>query len=137
MLKANYHSKYNTIDKNNKGIVMFRYLVSGKPEELAQYKTAQGDFFRENEEGNAMYFTQNYIGDHISLGITSKGKVYADTAPLDKINSLCSRYPGILGVAIAQLGAQQILGNLMGSGATIQQPVDQLPTQEENGKLDE
>lgn len=117
-LKAKFHSKYNTVDKNGAGIVMFRYLVSGKADDMAKYKTAQGEYYRENDEKIPMYFTPNYVGDNITLGITAKGKVYTDTASLDKINSLCTRYPGLLGTAIAQLGAQQILGNLVGN-ATI------------------
>lgn len=140
MLKANYHSKYNTVDKNGKGIVMFRYLVTGKPEELAQYKAAQGDFFRENEEGRAMFFTPNYNGDNITLGITSKGKVYADTAELDKLSSLVNRYPGALGTAIANLGAQKILSGL-GSGAstgtTAQIATAANESADDSGKLDE
>lgn len=111
-MKAKYHSKYNTVDKNGKGIVMFRYLVSGSDESMAQFKKAQGDFYRENEEGVAMFFTPRYHGDNVSLGVTTKGKVYADTAAFDKLDSLVKQYPGALGQEIAKLGAAQILGDL-------------------------
>lgn len=111
-MKIKYHSKYNTVDKNGKGIVMFRYQVTGTEEQLRQYKAAQGEHYRENEEGIALFFTPNYVGDNGSLGITAKGKVYADTAAFDKLNSLVSRYPGMLGQEIAKLGAAQLLADL-------------------------
>lgn len=118
MTKIKFHSKYNTVDKNGKGIVMFRYSVSGSAEEINQYKAAQGDYYRENEEGTPLYFTPNYVGDNGSLGITAKGKVYADTSAFDKLNSMVSRYPGVLGQEIAKLGAAQLLGSLLNSGAS-------------------
>lgn len=121
-MKAKFHSKYNTVDKNGKGIVMFRYLVSGTQEELKQYKAAQGEFYRENDEKVPMFFSPNFTGNNISLGITSKGKVYADTSSLDKVNSLVSRYPGVLGEQIAKLGAQQLLGDLLGNAGTVSAP---------------
>jgi hypothetical protein len=116
MLKATYHSKYNTINKNNQPTVVFRYIVSGTESELADYKTAVGDKFRPSDDGRPFFFSTAWNGDVVNLGIAQKtGKVYMDTAPLDKLNSLVSRYPGALGNAMAQLGAAQILGNLGGS----------------------
>lgn len=124
-MKAKYHSKYNTVDKNSNGIVMFRYIVSGTEEQLAAYKKAQGDYYRENEEGQPMFFTPRFISDNLNLLISSKGKVFADTAELDKLNSLVNQYPGALGNALAQIGANKILGQTQSAGAVaVTAPVD-------------
>lgn len=122
-MKIKYHSKYNTVDKNGKGIVMFRYTVSGSDEQLEAFKAAQGEFFRAGDDGQPLFFTPNYIGETGSLGITAKGKIYADTAAIDKAVSLINRYPGQLGQEIAKLAAAQLLGNMgSGSSATVSAP---------------
>lgn len=52
------------------------YTVSGTPEELANYKAAQGEYYQE-EEGNPLYFTKNISeGKSFNLAISSNNNVY-------------------------------------------------------------
>lgn len=138
-MKAKFHSKYNTTDKNGKGIVMFRYIVSGTESELQAYKEAQADFYRESDDGQPYFFTPNWTGDNITLGITSKGKVFADTANIDKGVSLMNRYPGQLGQEIAKLLAAQLMSGATGQSAasTLASAPAQQEASGEEGKLDE
>ena len=64
--------KYINAKKN----LVFRYIVTGTPEELADYKAVKGAFVREDTQKNILFFTTRGIGQEGQLRKTSDGKDY-------------------------------------------------------------
>ena len=95
---------------------VFVYAVSGTPEQIAAFKTAQGDNIREAEDGTPLYFTTRYSGENISLGINQKGGVFVDNSEFKKANSLVKQYGGNLGQEMAKAAAAKLIG---GGGSTV------------------
>lgn len=61
--------------KSAKGNDVFRYIVSGTPEELAAYKTAKDSFYREDEAlKQPLFFSSRNVGKEAELRKTSDGK---------------------------------------------------------------
>jgi len=97
------------------------YTVTGTADELVKYKASQGEAFREDEEGNNLWFTTKVLPPTVKLGISQKTqKVYADTSEGDRINTLANQYQGPLGTAIAQIGARQIMDRIFGTSQPAQ-----------------
>ena len=85
-LSGNYRKKIT-------GTLVFRYQVSGTPEEIQQYSDAQGDnLVMDETTGKPLYFTTRYVSDNIKLLITSEGKVATDDTEIAKIASLVESY---------------------------------------------
>lgn len=113
--------------RNEKGTLVFRHEVSGTPEELAAYKKAQGEFYRESEDERKvpMWFSSRFYGNTVKLGISQKsGQVFADTSEFDAAASLANQFTGNLGTAIANQLAAKILGNLGGNTVAAEAPVE-------------
>ena len=104
--------------RSKNGNVTFVYKVTGKASELEQYKAIQGDFYRESEEGDALWFTTKCIGDTGTLIITTNGKVVPDMSAFDRANSLAEQYGGNLGQELARGAAQALLGTAPAPAAT-------------------
>jgi hypothetical protein len=96
--------------RSKNGNATFVYTVKGSQEDLAAYKEAQGNFFRENEHGVPLWFTTRFIGNTGTLVITSNGNIVPDMSQFDKAASLAEQYGGNFGQELAQASAQQILG---------------------------
>lgn len=105
--------KANGSYRNAKGNIVFRYLVSGSNAELDAYKAAQGDLYRETEDGHPIWFTTRYIGEEGRLIFTSKGTVVADTSVFDKAASIAAQYGGNLGDTLIKEMVGGMLGNFM------------------------
>lgn len=121
-LNARIHPTLPTYVSKN-GNDTFVYLVTGDATSLKALKKAKGKFYRE-EDGVALFFTTDFVGDNAKLIITTKGKVIADKSAFKKAASLASQYDGPLGTAIAQQAAAQLLGI---ASPTVAQPIDAVP----------
>lgn len=110
-MKARKLGSYKKIGKDNKPYTVFRYAVSGTPEQLAAYEKAQGANFRKDEQsGSPLWFTTRYAGETCDLIITAKGQVIADMSKFDAAASLANQYGGSLGTELAKAAAAQLMG---------------------------
>jgi hypothetical protein len=125
MLKATIITSFKAIAKTGtrKGQSIDRHLysVAGTPEELAAFKTAMGNFYAEDADGKALYYSNNFAGNTATLIISKGGKVNPDMSEFVRASSLATQFPGALGDAIAAKAADQLLG----SSHTAPQPVAQ------------
>ena len=96
--------------RSKNGNPTFVYSVAGQKTELEAFKKAQGDYYREDEDGNALWFTTRFIGDEGNLLITSNGNVVPDMSEFDKQASLVAQYGGNFGDILAK-DAIKKLGN--------------------------
>ena len=96
--------------RSPKGNPVFVYSVSGSESDLAAYKEAQGEHFRTDDNGNALWFTTRCVGDNGSLIITTKGNIVPDMSKFDQAASLAAQYGGNFGDALANMTAASILG---------------------------
>lgn len=99
------------------GNKVFVYAVSGSKEQLAKFKEAQGDNYREAEDGTPLWFTTRSVGANGELIITTNGKIVPDMSAFDNAASLAKQYGGNLGEELAKHAVAQLLGN------TAQSPV--------------
>lgn len=108
---------------SKKGNTTFVYTVDGSKEELANYKKAQGKFYREADgkgaepAGTPLYFTTRYVGEQGKLVISNSGNVVADMSEFRKAQSLSEQFGGNFGQEIAKVSALNILGNTTRKGA--------------------
>jgi hypothetical protein len=96
--------------RSKKGNPTFVYAVNAG-EQLEAFKKSQGDYYREDEEGNALWFTTRYIGEEGMLMITSNGNVVPDMSEFDKQASLVSQYGGNFGDILAKDGIDKLKGD--------------------------
>jgi hypothetical protein len=107
-----YKSVFPHTDKN--GIVRDRFVfeVEGSEKDLAQYKTAQGDFYSEDKKsGKPLFYSFNCAVDGSKLVITEKGKVFVDDSEMRKAKSIVSQFGGNLGAEYARAMANKLAGN--------------------------
>jgi hypothetical protein len=97
--------------RSKKGTPTFVYSVSGTKEQLAAFKKAQGDYYREDESGTPLFFTTRYIGEEGTLMITSNGNLVPDMSEFDKQASLVAQYGGNFGDALAKQGVNKLKGS--------------------------
>lgn len=112
MLKGKYQRQY----VNDKGNLVFVYELTGKKEDLAQYKEIQGDFHREDKDsGNPLYFSSKSLGNECTLVFTQNGKVVPDMSELNHVASLAEQFSNTpLGAEIARAAAQKIVAGITG-----------------------
>lgn len=120
-LKARFSGNY----RSKMGNTTFRYVVTGTKKELAAYAEAQGEYYREDEDGNALFFTTRYTGDNVDLIITNAGNVVVDNSTVAKMESIVGQSSGLIQMELAKLAAGHIMSNLLGVGST---PVAATPT---------
>lgn len=92
------------------GNKVFVYAVTGNKADLEKYKTAQGEQYREAEDGTPLWFTVRCVGDSGKLIITTNNRVVPDMSAYDQAASLAAQYGGNLGSELAKLAAKQLLG---------------------------
>ena len=116
-MKVNYKNQY----KRN-GKVQFVYTVTGTESELDQYAEAKGDYLvTDDESGQPLWFSRDYIGESGSLIFTSKGGVVADMAEFEKAASLASRFGGNLGSEIAAQAVAKLMSTTSSAKSTVKQ----------------
>lgn len=96
---------------SKKGNKTFVYTVSGSKEQLEKYKAAQGENYREAEDGTPLWFTTRSVGASGELIITTTGKIVPDMSAFDNAASLAKQYGGNLGAELAKHAVAQLLGN--------------------------
>lgn len=128
-MKISFERSYRSTNGNT----TFVYSVKGNESDLSAFKKAQGEFYRENENGQALWFTTRYCGDSADLIITTNGKIVPDMSAFDKASSLAAQYGGDFGQQLAMAAAQNIIG---AGGNAPQAPAPQTPTQESAEGLD-
>lgn len=104
------------------GNKVFVYAVSGSKEQLEKFKTAQGENYREAEDGTPLWFTTRSVGNNGELIITTNGKVVPDMSSFDQAASLAKQYGGNLGEELAKHAAAQLLGKPTGDSTPQAQP---------------
>jgi hypothetical protein len=95
---------------SKQGNKVFVYAVSGTKEQLEKFKTASGEFYREDEQGNPLWFTTRSVGNAGELVITTNGKIVPDMSKFDQAASLAKQYGGNLGEELAKHAAAALLG---------------------------
>jgi len=96
--------------RSKNGNATFVYGVSGNATDLDAFKVAQGDYYRESDEGQPLWFTTRCIGKIGKLIITTNGNVVPDMSAFDQAASLAEQYGGNFGEQLAKSAAQAILG---------------------------
>jgi hypothetical protein len=96
--------------RSKNGNPTFVYGVSGKASDLEAFKSAQGDYYREDSDGSPLWFTTRCVGQTGKLIITTNGNVVPDMSAYDQAASLASQYGGNFGAELAKSAAQAILG---------------------------
>lgn len=98
--------------RSKNGNTTFVYNVEGTPTQVAEFKTAQGDFYREDDKtGKPLWFTTRCIGNTGKLVITSKGKVVPDMSAFEQAASLAKQFGGNFGNELAKASVAKLLGN--------------------------
>lgn len=118
--------------RSKNGNTTFVYAVSGNSEDLAAFKTAQGEFYREDDKGTPLWFTTRCIGQTGKLIITTNGNIVPDMSQFDQAASLAKQYGGDLGQELAKAAAAQLLGgHAISAPATahVDTPVEELEIQ--------
>jgi len=96
--------------RSKNGNATFVYVVSANATDLASFKEAQGDFYREDDKGQPLWFTTRCIGNTGKLIITTNGNIVPDMSAFDQAASLAEQYGGNFGEQLAKSAAQAILG---------------------------
>lgn len=96
--------------RSKNGNPTFVYGVTGNASDLDAFKTAQGDYYREDADGTALWFTTRCVGQVGQLIITTNGNVVPDMSAYDQAASLAAQYGGNFGAELAKSAAQAILG---------------------------
>jgi hypothetical protein len=95
--------------RSSKGNTVFVYTVKGNESQIAAYKTAQGDNYRESEDGTPLWFTTRCIGKTGTLIITAKGKIVPDMSAFEQAASLAAQFGGNFGQELAKATVNQLL----------------------------
>lgn len=96
--------------RSKNGNPTFVYGVTGNASDLDAFKTAQGDYYREDSDGTPLWFTTRCVGQVGQLIITTNGNIVPDMSAYDQAASLASQYGGNFGAELAKSAAQAILG---------------------------
>ena len=97
--------------RSKNGNPTFVYGVSGNGNDLASFKEAQGDYYREDENGTPLWFTTRCVGDSGKLIITTNGNIVPDMSAFDQAASIAAQYGGNFGQELAKQAAQSIFGS--------------------------
>jgi len=109
--KNNMKVKLTRSYKSKNGNTVFVYTATGTDSQVEAYKAAQGDNYRESEDGTSLWFTTRCIGNTGTLVITEKGKVVPDMSAFEQAASLAKQYGGNFGQELARASVASLLGN--------------------------
>ena len=96
--------------RSRNGNPTFVYAVSGNTSDLTAFKNAQGEYYREDDNGSPLWFTTRCVGTKGKLIITTNGNVVPDMSAFDQAASIAAQYGGNFGQELARMSAQQIVG---------------------------
>lgn len=96
--------------RSRNGNATFVYKVTGSATDLEAYKEAQGEYYREDEQGNPLWFTTRCIGPSGKLIITTNGNIVPDMSAYDQAASIAAQYGGNFGQELARQAASAIMG---------------------------
>lgn len=115
--------KDSSYRKTGTGNQVFRYAVTGTTEELAAYKEAQGENYRE-QDGTPIFFSTRFLGNSVELGISQNtGNVVAINSERAKLESIIKQAEAEGNTALSQMASARLLDILMsGSGANVGAP---------------
>jgi hypothetical protein len=108
--------------RSKNGNPTFVYGVSGSQKDLAAFKAAQGEYYREDETGSPLWFTTRCVGTTGKLIITTNGNVVPDMSAFDQAASIAAQYGGNFGAELAKAAAGQILNLGASSSASSAAP---------------
>lgn len=117
--------------RSKNGNATFVYGLKANPSDLKAFKDAQGDYYREDDNGVPLWFTTRCIGQTGSLIITTNGNIVPDMSAFDQASSLASQYGGNFGAELAKSAANALLGNT----PTVDAPVETPAVKAEDGDL--
>ena len=104
--------------RNKSGKISFRYAVSGSAEALEAFKEARGEFYSEDENGVALFYSQQFLGKTGSIAVTDNGKIVTGSNDLAMLNSLAEQYPALA----SSPGGLAVLKSMMGGSDTMPAP---------------
>jgi hypothetical protein len=107
MIKVSLKRSY----KSANGNTVFVYGVNANTADAEAYKAAAGDYYREEADGNPLWFTTRCIGDRGTLVITSKGKIVPDMSAFEQAASLAKQFGGNFGNELAKASVAKLLGS--------------------------
>lgn len=96
--------------RSKNGNPTFVYKVTGNAADLESFKDAQGEFYREDDQGHPLWFTTRCIGPNGKLIITTNGNIVPDMSAFDQAASIAAQYGGNFGQELARMSAAAILG---------------------------
>ena len=96
--------------RSKNGNPTFVYGVTGNDADLTAFKDAQGEYYREDEDGTPLWFTTRCVGNTGSLIITTNGNIVPDMSAFDQAASIASQYGGNFGQELAKMSAASVLG---------------------------
>jgi hypothetical protein len=97
--------------RSKNGNPTFVYEVTGSESDLSDYKDAQGEHYREDDNGTALWFTTRCVGPNGKLIITTNGNIVPDMSAFDQAASIAAQYGGNFGQELARMSAAAILGD--------------------------
>ncbi len=109
--------------RSKNGNPTFVYGVSGNANDLSSFKEAQGEYYREDENGAPLWFTTRCVGNTGKLIITTNGNIVPDMSAFDQAASIAAQYGGNFGQELAKQAAQSIFGNKAQASSETAAPV--------------
>lgn len=106
--------------RSKNGNPTFVYGVKANASDLEAFKSAQGDYYREDDNGTPLWFTTRCIGQTGSLIITTNGNIVPDMSAFDQAASLAAQYGGNFGAELAKSAANA----LVNKGAQVEAPAE-------------
>lgn len=99
--------------KKETGKLVFVYKVTGKAEELDNYRAQAGEYLVEDDNGTPLYFSTRYVGEKCASLTTQDGRIIPDTSDMDTQAALVEQYGGNFGQALAdKLAAKLASGGM-------------------------
>lgn len=121
--------------RSKNGNAVFVYTVNGNSSDLEAYRTAQGEYYKEDDNGNPLWFTTRCVGQSGTLIITTNGNIVPDMSAFDQAASLAAQYGGNFGQTLAESLAKSIVGNTPSVEAKPSAKVDKSATADGLGEI--
>ena len=109
-MKAKFSSNYKKADNNGGYRNVFVYTVNGSQQEIAEYQETQGVNYRENDNGQPLFFSNTFAGNGINLIKTQSGRFTVDTSAFAQAEGMLSNFANAeMRSAMAGILAKQFL----------------------------
>lgn len=108
--------------RSKNGNPTFVYGVTGNATDLEAFKKAQGQYYREDDNGTPLWFTTRCVGPQGKLIITTNGNIVPDMSAFDQAASIAAQYGGNFGQELARMSAQQVMGIAPQTPTNVEQP---------------